>query len=124
MVILQNAYGVEEGYEPSFDKDSFRNCHTGRRLRKAIPDNVDTHIINANPNIGDNPDSYFAPQVEHVRKRYKEIKPDIILACGNSAKQAIDSIDVDVPVIKMPHPAYRALKDRTLYYVKGRIRNC
>jgi len=123
MVILQNAYGVEEGYEPSFELDSFKNCHTGRRLRKAIPDNVDIHIINSNPSIGNNADSYFKPDNKHVSKRINEINPDIILACGNSAKQAIDSIEVGVPVIKMPHPAYRALKNRTLYYVKGRIRN-
>jgi aspartate/glutamate racemase len=121
MVILQNAYGVEEGYEPSFDKESFANCHTGRRLRKAIPETVSTTIINASPIIGDNSASNFRPDIAHVMKRMREIEPDIILACGNSAKKVIDAIEIDVPIIKMPHPAYRALKNRTLYYIKGRI---
>lgn len=123
MIVLQNAYGVEEGYEPSFEKESFRSCHTGRRLSKAIPEGVETYIINASPKVGSESSSNFRPDKHYVSKRYREINPDIILACGNNAKEVIDSIDVNVPVIKMPHPAYRALKDRTLYYVKGRIRN-
>jgi hypothetical protein len=121
MVILQNAYGVEEGYVPSFDRESFRNCHTGRRLRRAIPDSISTRIINANPNIGDTSGSFFPPNGEYVKRNIDKIKPDIILACGVSAKKAIDSINVDVPVIKMPHPAYRALTNKTLDEVKENI---
>jgi hypothetical protein len=123
MIILQNAYGVEEGYEPSFEKESFSNCHSGRRLSKAIPEGVETHIINSSPKIGSEASSNFRPDKSYVSRRYREINPDIILACGRNAEMVVDSIEVSVPVIKMPHPAYRALKNRTLYYVKGRIRN-
>ena len=121
MVILQNAYGVEDGYVPSFEKDSFRNCHTGRRLRRAIPESVNVSIINASPNVGIDADSYFHPERSYVLGKFREIKPDIILACGVNAKKVIDSIDVSVPVIKMPHPAYRALTNKTLDDVKEMI---
>ena len=123
MIILQNAYGVEEGYEPSFDRANFRKCHTGRRLSRAIPSTVSARIINASPNIGGNSDSFFQPDSEYISRKLVEIKPDIILACGVAAKKGIDSIDVDVPVIKMPHPAYRALTNKTLDDVKELIRN-
>jgi hypothetical protein len=121
MVILQNAYGVEEGYEPSYDKSSFASCHTGIRLNRAIPDNVSIHIINANPSIGTTADSFYPPNSDHISRRISRIKPDIILACGVSAKKGIDSINVNVPVIKMPHPAYRALTNKTLDDVKEQI---
>lgn len=122
LVVLQNAYGVEEGYEPSFERESFTNCHTGRRLKNAIPDNVSTTIINASPNIGDNADSNFKPDSTHVRKRMRSIKPDIILACGVNAKKVMSEIETDIPVLKMPHPAYRALTNKTLYGIMEEIK--
>ena len=121
MVVLQNAYGVEEGYEPSFERESFINCHTGRRLKNAIPTNVSTTIINANPNIGDCADSNFKPDTAHVEKRMKAIKPDIILACGVNARQAMSEIETDIPVLTMPHPAYRALTNATIYGIMEQI---
>lgn len=121
MIILQNAYGVEKGYVPSFEKESFKNCHTGRRLRKAIPLGCDVEIINASPKVGDVADSNFAPDFNYVTQQVRRIKPDIILACGVNAKKVVDTLDVDVPIIKMPHPAYRALKNETLDNVRKEI---
>lgn len=123
MVILQNAYGVKRGYVPSFEKENFRKCHTGIRLKRAIPENISVRIINASPLVGRMSSANFKPDREYVEKMYKEIKPDVILACGVNARKVIDSIDVDVPVIKMPHPAYRALTNKKLDEVKERIIN-
>lgn len=123
MIILQNAYGVEKGYVPSYEKESFRNCHTGRRLRNAIPDGLDISIINASPKVGKKSSSNFRPDSVYVGKKVEELVPDIILACGVNAKKVIDSVDVNVPVIKMPHPAYRALTNKKLEEVKEMIRN-
>jgi hypothetical protein len=123
LVILQNAYGVEEGYEPSYNKSSFANCHTGIRLDRAIPDTVFPFIINASPVVGTTADSFYPYDSDHISRRILEIKPDVILACGVSAKEGIDSVEVDVPVIKMPHPAYRALTNKTLDEVRERIKN-
>jgi len=119
MVILQNAYGVEQGYIPSYDKPSFRNCHTGRRLKHALPDNVNIHIINANPDVGITATSNFPPDPAYVMSKIKELKPDVILACGHNAKEAIR--DIDMPFVTMPHPAYRALTNQTLYDTKEKL---
>ena len=77
MVVLQNAYGVEDGYIPSFEKESFRNCHTGRRLRNAIPDGLDISIINASPKVGKKASSNFRPEHTYVSKKLEEIAPDM-----------------------------------------------
>jgi hypothetical protein len=121
MVILQNAYGVEDGYVPSYERESFRNCHTGRRLKNAIPADVSVSIINASPVVGDTADSNFKPDLEYVRKHLTRIKPCVILACGVNAKKVVDMLDTDIPIIKMPHPAYRALTNKKLEEVKQQI---
>ena len=123
MVVLQNAYGVEAGYVPSFKKENFRKCHTGIRLKHAIPEDINIRIINSSPLVGRESSANFKPDRDYVEKMYREIGPDIILACGVNAKKVIDSIDVDVPVIKMTHLAYRALTNKTLEEVKEMIRN-
>jgi hypothetical protein len=121
LVILQNAYGVEEGYVPSFERKSFKNCHTGKRLRNAIPDRCNPFIINASPKIGKEAGSNFKPESSYVFKKIQEIKPKVILACGVNARKAIKSLELDVPVLFMPHPAYRALTNETLYGIKEKI---
>ena len=123
MIILQNAYGVEDGYVPSFEKENFRRCHTGVRLKRAIPENINTRIINASPLVGKKSSANFKPDREYVKRMCKEIDPDIILACGVNAKKAVEGLELTVPVIKMPHPAYRALKNETLDEVKEKIKN-
>jgi hypothetical protein len=109
LVVLQNAYGVEEGYRPSYERESFVNCHTGRRLREALPTNCMVEIINSNPAIGNNPDSCFKPAPEYVKDWIAKIKPDVILVCGKVAKKTMQLLTIDIPTVYMPHPAYRAL---------------
>lgn len=121
LVILQNAYGVEEGYEPSFERESFKNCHTGKRLRNAIPAGFDINIINASPKIGRTADSNFREDDSYVSKKIQEYKPEVILACGVNAKKVIAKIKTSIPVLTMPHPAYRALKNETLFSVRSKL---
>lgn len=123
LVILQNAYGVEEGYIPSYERKSFKNCHTGKRLRNAIPAGFTINIINSSPRIGTNADSYFREDDTYVSRKIQEIKPEVILACGVNAKKVIDKIKPSVPVVTMPHPAYRALTNKTLYDIKETLEN-
>lgn len=123
LVILQNAYGVEEGYEPSYEKESFRTCHTGKRLRNAIPAGLDINIINASPKIGRKASSYFKEDGTYVGKKIQEYKPEVILACGVNARKVVSELDLDIPIITMPHPAYRALTNETLFSVKERLEN-
>jgi hypothetical protein len=121
LVLLQNAYGVEDGYIPSYTKESFINCHTGRRLREALPEGVEVEIRNASPLVGKNADSYFKFDTKYIRNQIENIKPTVILACGKSATDALQELALNVPVVFMPHPAYRALSKDTTAFVKRRL---
>ena len=123
LVVLQNAYtkteAVKDNYVPALDCPVFQNSHTGRRLKNAIPDNINVQIINANPDVGNNADSNFPPDTNYVMAKINEHQPNIILACGKNARQAIPTINI--PVITMPHPAYRALTNQTIQNTKETI---
>ena len=121
LVVLQNAYGVEDGYIPSYEKESFSKCHTGIRLRRAIPENVSVRIINASPLVGREASSNFKPDIEYIEKSLTEIQPCVILACGVNARKGIRQVNTDIPVIEMAHPAYRALTNKTLDKVRKQI---
>ena len=121
LVVLQNAYGVEDGYIPSYDRASFRNCHTGRRLKEVLPDGIIPEIINSNPKVGDISSSYFKPDIDYVRKRIEEIKPKVILFCGANGKILIEQIGFPNSV-HMPHPAYRALTKKMTSDTKEKIK--
>jgi ABC-type Fe3+-hydroxamate transport system substrate-binding protein len=121
LVILQNAYGVPPGYIPSYDKPSFRNCHTGRRLRRALPETAEISIINSNPQVGEKADSYFKPDYEYVKNKFDELKPDVILACGTNGKKILETLEFNIPAIHMPHPAYRALTNKLLDEIRIRL---
>lgn len=112
LVILQNAWGVEDGYIPSYDRESFTKSYTGIRLREALPKDYNVKIINSSPAVGNTADSYFPPQPEYVFSWINKIKPDAILACGKVAEKAIKQLNINVPVVYMPHPAYRALSKK------------
>jgi len=118
LVILQNAYGVEKGYIPSLKRKSFINSHTGRRLKEVLPKGVNCKIINSNPSIGSNADSCFVPDTAYVEKKVAEIKPHVILACGQNAKKVVNTTMANV-IVYMPHPAYRALSKRFTRTIKG-----
>lgn len=87
----------------------------------ALPEGIDIEIRNCNPQIGHRSSSWFPPDIQYVTQQIDKLKPDIILACGSNAKKAISNITVGVPVIYMPHPAYRALKRETVNNVKEQI---
>ena len=121
LVVLQNAYGVEDGYVPSYDRESFRNCHTARRLKEALPDNVTIDIINSNPKVGTVSSSYFKPDIDYVRKQIDKIKPKVILFCGANGKILIEQMNFPSSV-HMPHPAYRALTKKITSDTKEKIK--
>ena len=123
LIVLQNAYGVEDGFVPTYERPIFRRSHTGIRLQRAIPENISVRIINASPLVGKKAASNLKPDGNYVGKMYEEIKPDVILACGVNARKAVQGLNADVPTIYMPHPAYRALRNETLEEVKQQIQD-
>lgn len=126
LVVLQNAYmadrEIEEGYVPDFSLPSFSGSLTGKRLKHAIPEGVEVKIRNASPLIGRTSDSNFPPSVSYVDDQIKRIHPHIILACGKNANEAIDQLDPDCHVVRMPHPASRTLSNKMLANVKRRLK--
>lgn len=121
LVVLQNAWGVADGYVPDYSVESFSASHTGKRLRNAIPVGVEVHIRNASPLVGKNADSNFPPQPLYLKHEIEQIEPDIILACGKNAREAIMELELDCYVVKMPHPAFRQLSDNMLRRVRRKI---
>jgi len=121
LVILQNAWGVEHGYEPSYERESFRKSHTGIRLLRAIPAGADVHIVNASPEVGTESSSNFPPSPAHVQARIEKVQPKAILACGVNAQTVVHLLRPNIPVVEMPHPAYRALTNKTLDNVRQKL---
>lgn len=121
LIILQNAYGVEDGFVPTYNRKIFACSHTGRRLKNAIPENISVEIINASPLVGKESSANFKPDVNYVKSKCLEIMPDVVLACGVNARKVTEKMNLLVPIIYMPHPAYRALENKTLLAVREEI---
>ena len=121
LVILQNAWGVPYGYIPDYARASFRNSQTGKRLFEAIPEGVAIYIRNASPLVGDVSSANFPPDKDYVQNEIAAIAPHVILACGVNAKKVIAEIKPVVPVVTMPHPAYRALSKSMTAEAKQKI---
>jgi len=120
LVVLQNAYGVEDGYVPSYKRSSFLNSHTGRRLSEMLP-TKDVEIRNASPIVGDVASSFFKCDLNYLRKEIGKIKPSVILACGVSAKNAIRNLETSIPIIFAPHPAWRRLSKKITSNIRQEV---
>ena len=119
LFILQNAY-QNKNHQFSNQEEWSReltNSQTGRRLKEMIPAGVEFRVINASGFIGDNPNSVSEADTKHMRKLIKQIKPDIICACGKIAQDGCRKLGLDF--IEAPHPAWRCLSKETT----GNIRN-
>jgi len=113
LVFLQNAYGVEEGYVPSYRKKSFRLCHTSKRLAEMLPLGERIEIRNCNPEIGDTASSFFKADRIYMLRELSLLQPDIVLACGTEAKEAFGILKKKglkfKNIVYAPHPAWRQL---------------
>jgi len=120
LVFLQNAWGCEDGYIPTFNRESFCKSHTGKRLKEMLPDDATIIIRNASPLVGIESDSCYQPDLSYVRRCIKEIKPDLILACGINARYAVEKLGIK-NVVFAPHPAYRKLSKQMTNKIKSVI---
>jgi len=125
LFILQNAYKNDKHpftNSEEWSRELLRS-HTGRRLQEMIPANADYKVINASEEIGNNPDSIFKGNVEHVSGWIEKLKPDIIVACGRVAQQLC--CDMKIKYLPVPHPAWRRLSKRetteTRIYLSNKI---
>lgn len=127
LVVLQNPYnkGQLADWNPGHWYREFLSSRTGRRLARALPeersDHYGTgnkqlwsiHFTNANPKVGDGPDAQHEPDLPHLRRTLRRVRPTLILTCGMNAEQAIVQL-WDGPLIAIPHPAYRLLTNDLL----------
>ena len=119
LFILQNAYR-NENHQFSNHKEWSRelaNSQTGRRLKEMIPEGADFRVINASGFIGDNPDAVSEADTKHIRKLIKQIKPDVICACGKIAQNGCRKLGLDF--IEAPHPAWRCLSKETTSSIRN-----
>jgi aspartate/glutamate racemase len=65
------------------------------------------------------------PNYSYVRRRIRNYRPELILACGNTAHKAVTSIDAAAyaPVLYMPHPTWRLLGNYGLKIIRREIEN-
>lgn len=83
-------------------------CVTGQRLEKALGDLCDTIIWDeCSREIGGKSSAAFPADLEHMRGAITEHVPDVILAFGKIAGDALKTIAPTQRVIYGPHPAAR-----------------
>jgi hypothetical protein len=82
-----------------------------------IPAGAEFRVINASGFIGDNPDAVSKADTKHMRKLIKQIKPDIICACGKIAQEGCRELGLDF--IEAPHPAWRWLSKETTSNIRN-----
>jgi hypothetical protein len=114
LVILQNAYGVEDGYIPDYSRESFARSFTGKRLRDMLPTAANNNIRNSSPKVGKLSSAWFAPDYEYIAGELEQLEYDAVLACGTNAVKVVNhaislALDFPVPLVCAPHPAWRRL---------------
>lgn len=118
LVLLQNPYAkgtLAAGWHPSNWKREFLSSRSGKRIQPALPTSHQpdskgerwrVHYSNSNPQIGRGSSSEFLPDLAHVRRTIRRLKPDCILACGFAAIYAAAEAWPGA-LFCVPHPAHR-----------------
>lgn len=99
--------GVREFYIASF---LFMGCLTGKRLRSVFGEDLCNEIVweEVSREIGGHASSVFPADLNHMRDVIGRHKPDVILAFGKLAENAIRNIRPNVNrIISGPHPTAR-----------------
>jgi hypothetical protein len=118
LIFLQNAWGVEDGYIPTYDRPSFANCMTGKRLKTMFPEDTEICIRNCTPAIGKVSDSNIKADPQYIQDQIETIHPDAILACGKNARIIKSE---EIPVIYAPHPTWRKFTKEHAAQIKKEV---
>ena len=125
LVILQCPWkrGKLQKWHPSIWRKEFMASRTGRRLfNEVLPPNLYRfRFCNANPRLADSPQGIFPPNLKHLKRQIRRAQPDLILACGRIAQEAIQNLNPDMHVLSMPHPASHSLSKKTTKAVKQKL---
>ena len=125
LVVLQNPWkrGKLQKWHPSIWKKEFLASRTGRRLyNEVLPQNLyRLRFANANPKLADSPQGIFQPDLKHLRRQIRLVKPALILACGLIAQKGLNSLNLNTPTVFMPHPASHSLSRKTTNDIKQKL---
>ena len=115
LVVLQNAYtkgDLEDGYHPATWRRELLTSRSGRRLERALPP-ARVSYTNSSRVVGDGPESVHEADRAHIRRRLRDVDPDVVLACGKVAETAVTAVWSGAVVV-IPHPASRSLTNDLL----------
>jgi hypothetical protein len=89
----------------------FAGCRTGRILKAALGEEWCQKIVweEASPEIGGKASSVFSADPMHLRALLDEIKPDIVLALGKIASDALKKLVPPHQLLIGPHPTARGI---------------
>jgi hypothetical protein len=124
LVVLQCAYGTSKRRRRQLEirklwLKALWSSHTGRRLKKMLPDNVIVEVINSTPRIGDISSACFPAESVYIAGWIECFEPDIILACGKVAQNALE--ELGIKYIPSPHPAWRQLSNEQIDKIRSTI---
>lgn len=86
----------------------FMGCLSGKRLEQAFGDLCDEIIWEeCSPEIGGQSSAAFPADFEHISGAINKHNPDVILAFGKLASDALRKVAPDQKLICGPHPAAR-----------------
>jgi uracil-DNA glycosylase len=86
----------------------FAGCRSGQVLKQVFgPRCRDIIWENASPEIGDHASSKFPADIPHLRAMLEEVKPDVVLALGRVASEALLPIVPRAKLLIGPHPTAR-----------------
>jgi len=123
LVVLQNAYdrgSLSAGFNPKRWLNEFEHSRTGHRLLYGALESRftfrwDLRYTNASPKLGHGSSSKHQPDRRHLRRRLRDVAPDLVLACGQLAEAATSEL-WSGPLVAIPHPASRVLTNELLKY--------
>lgn len=120
LVILQCAWyhNGNARKRQTWEKGLWRS-HTGRRLKKMLPDSDDlvVTVINSTGEIGTRPQAVLPADLTHISNWLREVMPDLVITCGKIAHGALSKIGV--AHIAVPHPAWRRLSNEQVENIRA-----
>ena len=92
----------------------FAGCRTGLILRQSLGDELCQRIVweNASPELGGHAASKFPANMDHLREVLADVKPDVVIALGRIAEEALRQLVPWEKLFCCPHPTARGVDVR------------
>jgi len=123
LVVLQNAYSPSarrraELQDPEALQEGIWGSYTGSRLQQMLPENCEVRVVNSTPEIGTHSDSVLKPDLDYLWQEIDAYDPDLILACGRVAQEAVAKV---FGLVNAPHPASRRLSKKEIAKIRRKL---